>query len=37
MAIILIVEDELFTRELAGMYLEDWGHCALLPAASMKR
>jgi CheY-like chemotaxis protein len=29
MAVILIVEDELFTRELAGMYIEDWGHCAL--------
>jgi CheY-like chemotaxis protein len=29
MAVILIVEDELFTRELAGMYIQDWGHCAL--------
>ncbi len=29
MAAILIVEDELFTRELAGMYIEDWGHSTL--------
>lgn len=29
MAVILIVEDELFTRELAGMNVEDWGHRAL--------
>jgi len=29
MAVILIVEDELFTRELAGISIEDWGHCAL--------
>lgn len=29
MAIILIVEDELFTRELAGMSLEDRGHSVL--------
>jgi CheY-like chemotaxis protein len=29
MAVILIVEDELFTREVAGMCIEDWGHCVL--------
>jgi CheY-like chemotaxis protein len=29
MAVILIVEDELFTRELAGMSLEDRGHGVL--------
>jgi CheY-like chemotaxis protein len=29
MAVILIVEDELFTRELAGICIEDWGHRAL--------
>jgi CheY-like chemotaxis protein len=29
MAVILIVEDELFTRELAGISLEDWGHNVL--------
>jgi len=29
MAVILIVEDELFTRELAGICIEDWGHHAL--------
>jgi CheY-like chemotaxis protein len=29
MAAILIVEDEAFTRELAGMYIEDWGHSTL--------
>lgn len=29
MALILIVEDELFTRELAGMSLEDRGHSVL--------
>jgi CheY-like chemotaxis protein len=29
MAVVLIVEDELFTRELAGMYIGDWGHTAL--------
>jgi CheY-like chemotaxis protein len=29
MAIILIVEDEMFTRELAGMSLEDNGHSVL--------
>jgi CheY-like chemotaxis protein len=29
MAVILIVEDELFTRELAGICIEDWGHDVL--------
>jgi len=29
MAVILIVEDELFTREMAGICIEDWGHQAL--------
>lgn len=29
MAVILIVEDEIFVRELAGMFLEDWGHTTL--------
>jgi CheY-like chemotaxis protein len=29
MAVILIVEDELFTRELAGMSIQDWGHRVL--------
>lgn len=29
MAVILIVEDEVFTRELAGMCIEDWGHSVL--------
>lgn len=29
MAVILIVEDELFTRELAGMFIQDWGHSTL--------
>jgi CheY-like chemotaxis protein len=29
MAVILIVEDEVFTRELAGICIEDWGHGAL--------
>lgn len=29
MAVILIVEDELFTRELAGICIEDWGHSVL--------
>jgi len=29
MAIILVVEDELFTREIAGMSLEDEGHSVL--------
>jgi two-component sensor histidine kinase len=26
MAVILVVEDEVFTRELAGMCMKDWGH-----------
>ncbi len=29
MAVILIVEDEPFTRELAGMCIDDWGHRTL--------
>jgi CheY-like chemotaxis protein len=29
MATILIVEDDAFTREMAGMYIEAWGHDAL--------
>jgi CheY-like chemotaxis protein len=29
MAVILIVEDELFTRELAGICIGDWGHKVL--------
>ena len=29
MAVILVVEDEVFTRELAGMCMEDWGHAVL--------
>lgn len=29
MAVILVVEDEVFTREIAAMMLEDWGHTAL--------
>lgn len=29
MAVILIVEDEVFTRELAGACIEDWGHSVL--------
>lgn len=29
MAVILIVEDEDFTRELAGIFVEDWGHTVL--------
>lgn len=29
MAVILVVEDEVFTRELAGMCIEDWGHAVL--------
>ncbi len=29
MALILVVEDEVFTRELAGMCMEDWGHAVL--------
>ena len=30
MAIILIVEDEVFTREIAEMMIRDWGHETLL-------
>lgn len=26
LAVFLVVEDEVFTRELAGMCIEDWGH-----------
>jgi CheY-like chemotaxis protein len=26
MAVILIVEDEMFTREIAEMMIQDWGH-----------
>ena len=26
---ILVIEDEVFTRELAGMCMEDWGHAVL--------
>jgi DNA-binding NtrC family response regulator len=26
MAVILIVEDEIFTREIAEMMIQDWGH-----------
>lgn len=29
MAVILIVEDEVFTRELAEMMIQDWGHQTL--------
>lgn len=29
MAVILIVEDEIFTLQMAGMMIEDWGHHAL--------
>ena len=29
MAVILVVEDEVFTRELAGMCMEDCGHAVL--------
>lgn len=29
MAVILIVEDELFTRELAGICIGEWGHAVL--------
>ena len=34
MAVILIVEDEIFTRQMAGMMIEDWGHHAL-PASDV--
>jgi DNA-binding NtrC family response regulator len=29
MAVILIVEDEIFTREIAEMMIQDWGHQTL--------
>jgi DNA-binding NtrC family response regulator len=29
MAVILVVEDEVFTRDVAVMMIEDWGHRAL--------
>jgi CheY-like chemotaxis protein len=29
MAVILIVEDEIFTREIAEMMIQDWGHHTL--------
>ena len=29
MAVILIVEDDMFTREIAEMMIEDWGHNTL--------
>jgi CheY-like chemotaxis protein len=29
MAVILIVEDEVFTREIAEMMIQDWGHSTL--------
>jgi CheY-like chemotaxis protein len=29
MAVILIVEDEVFTREIAEMMIQDWGHQTL--------
>ena len=29
MAVILIVEDEVFTREIAEMMIQDWGHRTL--------
>jgi CheY-like chemotaxis protein len=35
MAVILIVEDELLIRELAGICIEDWGH-EVLSAASVE-
>lgn len=30
MAVILIVEDEIFVREMAAMMIQDWGHHTLL-------
>ena len=30
MAVILIVEDEVFTREVAELMIQDWGHQTLL-------
>jgi len=29
MAVVLIVEDEIFTRELASIHIQDWGHSTL--------
>jgi CheY-like chemotaxis protein len=29
MAVILVVEDEVFTRQIAEMMIQDWGHDAL--------
>jgi CheY-like chemotaxis protein len=29
MAVILVVEDEIFTREIAEMLIQDWGHKTL--------
>ncbi len=29
MAVILVVEDEVFTREIAEMMIQDWGHSTL--------
>ena len=29
MAVILVVEDEVFTREIAEMMIQDWGHTTL--------
>jgi CheY-like chemotaxis protein len=29
MAVILIVEDDVFTREIAEMMIQDWGHHTL--------
>lgn len=34
MAVILVVEDEIFTLQMAGMMIEDWGHHAL-PASDV--
>ena len=33
MAVVLIVEDEVFTRELAGVFIKDWGHSVLFAGA----
>lgn len=30
MAVILVVEDEVFTREIAEMMIQDWGHQTLV-------
>jgi CheY-like chemotaxis protein len=37
MAAILIVDDDPFNRDLAGMYIEDWGTAHFLPTASKAR